>query len=373
MTFAAPPEHDALREAVRAFLAETTPEAEVRRLMDTARGHDPDVWARMSAQLGLPGLVIPERYGGAGYGHAELGVVMEEMGRALAPAPLFASVALAANLLLSCADDDACATYLPGVAAGTTLATVALTEGSGRWDADGVTCAAARSDGGWRLTGEKTYVVDGHIADVILVVARAPSGIGVFAVDGDAPGLSRTPLTTLDRTRKQARLTLDATPARQVGEDGGGWPAVARTLDLAAVALAAEQAGGAARVLDMAVGYAKTRMQFGRPIGSFQAVKHMCADMLLEVESMTSAARYAAGAADTAGPQLPAVASLAGFTCSDSYVQVAATNIQVHGGIGFTWEHPAHLYLRRARTDAQLLGDPAYHRERYLRHIEGQR
>ena len=373
MAFAVRAEHDALRDSVRAFLADTAPEAEVRRLMDDARGHDPDVWARMSTQLGPPGLIVPETYGGAGYGHAELGIVMEEMGRALAPAPLFASVALAANLLLSCADDDACASYLPGIAAGTTLATVALTERAGRWDEGGVICAAARVDGAWRLTGEKTYVVDGHAADLILVVARGPSGIGVFAVDGAAPGLSRMPLTVLDRTRKQARLTFDATPARRIGVDGDGWPAVARMLDLAAVALAAEQAGGGARVLEMAVEYAKTRMQFGRPIGSFQAIKHMCADMLLEVESMTSAARYAAGAADAGDTELPAVASLAKFACSDSYVQVAATNIQVHGGIGFTWEHPAHLYLRRARTDAQLLGDPAYHRERYLRHIEGER
>ena len=375
MTFLVRPEHEELRASVRRFLADAVPESEVRRLMDDPRGHDPAVWTRLAGGLGLPGMIIPERYGGSGYGQAELAVAFEELGRALTPSPLYASVALAANLLLSCADEDARSTYLPGIASGETLATVAVAEppdrhpapasGSapGDWAPDVMTCAAEPGPEGWRVTGEKTYVVDGHVADLILVVARAPSGVQVFAVDGDAPGLTRTPLATLDRTRRLARLEFAGTPAHPVD---AAWPAVERMRDLATVALAAEQAGGAARVLEMAVDYAKTRVQFGRPIGSFQAVKHLCADLLVEVESLTSAARYAAGAADTGDPALPEVAALARFACADGYVKVAADNIQIHGGIGFTWEHPAHLYLRRARTDAYLLGTPAAARERYL-------
>jgi alkylation response protein AidB-like acyl-CoA dehydrogenase len=228
----------------------------------------------------------------------------------------------------------------------------------------GAGVVARRTDDGWRLTGTEPYVLDGHVADLVLVPARTTAGVALFAVEREASGLGRTLLTTADRTRRQARLTFTDTPGAPLD---GGLPAVERMLDLAAIALASEQAGGAARALEMSVGYAKTRVQFGRAIGSFQAVKHLCADLLLESESATSAARYAASAADEDAPDLPALASLVRFSCSDSFVKVAADTIQIHGGIGFTWEHPAHLYLRRARTSALLLGDPAFHRERYLR------
>jgi len=195
------------------------------------------------------------------------------------------------------------------------------------------------------------------------VAARTGAGVSIFAVDGTASGLTRTPLATMDQTRKQAKLTFDNTPAKLIGTEGEGWTVLAKTLDLAAVALAAEQVGGAQKVLEMAVQYAKDRVQFGRPIGSFQAIKHKCADMLLEVESAKSAAYYAGWAAAEDSEELPVVASLAKAYCSDAYFHAAAENIQIHGGIGFTWEHDAHLYFKRAKSSELMLGDPTYHRE----------
>ncbi|MCU4187387.1 acyl-CoA/acyl-ACP dehydrogenase [Acidiferrimicrobium sp. IK] len=363
MNFAFSDEQEELRKAVRRFCEDKSPEAEVRRLMETTEGYDPAVWKQMGDQLGLQGLAIPEEYGGSGYSFVELVVVLEEMGRALLCSPYFSSVGLAANLLLASGDDGAKKEYLPGIAAGTTIATVALAEASGRWDEAGVTLQAAGSGAGWTLTGEKLYVLDGHTASLVLVAARSVAGVSVFAVDRAAPGFTATPLSTMDQTRKQARLTFEGTPARLVGADGGGWAALAKMLDLAAVALAAEQVGGAQKVLEMAVEYAKVRVQFGRPIGSFQAIKHKCADMLLEVESAKSAAYYAGWAAGEDNDELPVVASLAKSYCSEAYFHTAAENIQVHGGIGFTWEHPAHLYFKRAKSSELLFGDPTYHRE----------
>jgi alkylation response protein AidB-like acyl-CoA dehydrogenase len=274
--FAFTEEQEQLHAAVRRFLTEKSPESEVRRLMETVPGYDAGVWRQAARQLGLTGLAIPEKFGGSGSGYVELTVVFEEMGRALLCAPFFATVALAANLLLSIDDEIAKADYLPGLASGDVIATVALAEPSGRWDEAGVSLAATGSAGGWTLTGEKLYVLDGAVAGLFLVVARTPAGVSVFAVESGAPGLTVQPLATVDQTRKQARVLLDATPARLLGAEGAGWPAVSRMLDLAAVALAAEQVGGAQRVLDMAVDYAKTRVQFGKPIGSFQAIKHKC-------------------------------------------------------------------------------------------------
>jgi alkylation response protein AidB-like acyl-CoA dehydrogenase len=363
VNFAFSEEQEELRKAVRRFLDDKSPEAEVRRLMDTTEGYDPAVWSQMADQLGLQGLIIPEEFGGSGYTYVELIVVLEEMGRALLCSPYFSSVALAANLLLVAGDDSAKKDYLPGIASGSTIATVALAEASGRWDEEGVTLEASGSGGSWALSGEKLYVLDGHTADLILVAARSGSGISVFAVDKGASGLTATPLSTMDQTRKQAKLTFDDTPGRLVGADGSGWASISKMLDLAAVALAAEQVGGAQKVLDMAVEYAKVRVQFGRPIGSFQAIKHKCADMLLEVESAKSAAYYAGWAAAEDNDELPVVASLAKSYCSEAYFHATAENIQIHGGIGFTWEHPAHLYFKRAKSSELLFGDPTYHRE----------
>ncbi len=363
MNFAFSEEQEELRRAVHRFLEDKSPMTEVRRLMETTEGYDPAVWEQMANQLGLQGMAIPEEYGGAGFGYVELIVVFEEMGACLVCAPYFSTVALASNCLLSCGDESAKKDYLPGIASGETIATLAITEDSGRWDLQGVTLAARRQGDGWVLDGHKMFVIDGHSASLVLVAARSEAGVSLFAVEGDAAGVTRTPLATMDQTRKQARLEFSSTPARLLGGDGTAGPVLTRTLDLAAVALAAEQVGGAQRCLDMSVEYAKTRIQFGRPIGSFQAIKHKCADMLLEVESAKSAAYYAGWAAAEDSDELPVVASLAKSYCSEAYFHAAAENIQIHGGIGFTWEHDAHLYFKRAKSSELLLGDPTYHRE----------
>ncbi|MFI8073559.1 acyl-CoA dehydrogenase family protein [Streptomyces sp. NPDC086033] len=372
MDFAFSEEQEELGRTVRAFLARTSPETETRRLMETPEGFDRALWRRMGTELGLQGLAVPEEYGGAGCGPVEVGVVMEEMGRALLCAPFLSSAVLATTTLLRCADEDARKRLLPGLASGELVGTLALTEDSARWDAAGVELTARESNGSWLLSGHKTFVLDGATADVVLTVARTGDGIGIFWVDGDATGLTRTPLPTMDPTRRQARLDYQDVPATRLRTHGDGWDLVEQVLDRAAVALAAEQVGVASRALDMAVEYAKVRHQFGRPIGSFQAVKHLLADVLLEVESARAAAHYALLASEnseSADPELPAVASLAKAFCSDACVQAAQENIQVHGGIGFTWEHPAHLYLKRAKTSQLLFGDPAYHRELLARRI----
>jgi len=363
MNFAFSEEQEELRSALRRFLQEKSPETEVRRLMETTEGYDPAVWSQMADQLGLQSLTIPEAYGGSGFTYVELIVVLEEMGAALLCAPYFSTVALAANALLTSGDEKAKETYLPGIASGETIATLAITEESGRWDLDAVTLDAQPQADGYVLNGTKMYVLDGHVANLILVVGRTRSGLSLFAVPDDAPGLERTALATMDQTRKQARLELHDTPATLVGEEGAAAQGLSKTLDLVAVALAAEQVGGAQRCLDSAVDYAKTRIQFGRPIGSFQAIKHKCADMLLEVESAKSAAYYAGWAAAEDSEELPVVASLAKSYCSEAYFHAAAENIQIHGGIGFTWEHHAHLYFKRAKSSELLFGDPTYHRE----------
>jgi alkylation response protein AidB-like acyl-CoA dehydrogenase len=362
-------EQEELRRTMRRFCEDRSPSAEVRRLMASTDGYSPPVWEQMATQLGLQSLTIPERYGGAGFGYVELCIILEEMGRTLLCAPYFATVAMAANALLSSGDDDACATYLPSIATGETIATLALAEDSGRWDADGIRLAAARAGDGWQLEGHKSFVVDGAIANLVLVAARTSAGISLFAVEGQASGMTRTPLLTLDQTRKLARVEFARTPARLVGGDGQAWPGLSRALDLAAIALAAEEVGGAQRCLDMSVDYARVRYQFGRPIGSFQAIKHKCADMLLQVESARSAAQYAARSAAGDSEEVPVVASLSKATCSDAYFYTAAENIQIHGGIGFTWDHDAHLYFKRAKSSQLFLGDTAYHREQLAQRI----
>jgi len=363
VNFAFSEEQEELRRTVRAFLEDKSPSAEVRRLMETTEGYDPAVWEQMGSQLGLQGLAIPEEYGGSGYSYVELIVVLEEMGRALLAAPYFSTVALAANAILHSGDDAAKKELLPGIASGETIATLAMTEDNGRWDAEGITATATKSGDGYTIDGHKMFVLDGHTANLIIVAAKTGDSISLFTAAGDADGLSRTPLATMDQTRKQARLEFSGTPAKLLGTEGEGWNVLSRVLDLAAVALAAEQVGGAQKCLDMSVDYAKVRVQFGRPIGSFQAIKHKCADMLLEVESAKSAAYYAGWAAAELNDELPTVASLAKAYCSDAYFHAAAENIQIHGGIGFTWEHDAHLYFKRAKSSQLLLGDPTYHRE----------
>jgi alkylation response protein AidB-like acyl-CoA dehydrogenase len=368
VNFAFSDEQEELRQTVRRFLEGKSPSAEVRRLMESPEGNDPAVWKQMGQELGLQGLHIPEEYGGQGFTFVELAIVLEEMGRVLLCAPYFASVVLAANAILNVGTDAQKAALLPGIASGETIATLAFTEPNGKWDSAGITMEARADGDGYVLDGEKMFVIDGHTADLIVVAARltgtsGTDGIAFFTVDGDAAGLTRTALATMDQTRKQARLEFVGVHATPLGEPGAGWPALSKTLDQAAVGLANEMIGGAQFVLDMSVEYAKVRVQFGRPIGSFQAIKHKCADMLLEVESGKSAAYYAAWAAAEDNEELPVVAALAKAYISDAYFHCAAENIQIHGGIGFTWEHDAHLYFKRAKSSEIFLGDATYHRE----------
>jgi alkylation response protein AidB-like acyl-CoA dehydrogenase len=362
-------EQQALRNAVADLLARHSDEARVRALMATDTGFDPAVWRELAA-MGLTGLLIAEQYGGSGAGPVEMGIAMEEMGRALLVGPYLSTAVLVPSLLAELGDVAECAAVLPRIAAGDVIATVAFAEdGSARLPATIATSAGAIGDA-WHITGYKHFVLDGELANLLYVLADTDAGPAVFAADAGAAGLDITPLTTVDPTRKQSRLQFVDTPARLVGRLGAGVEAFTAALDRAAVALLSEQAGGARRAVEMATEYAKTRYQFGRAIGSFQAVKHMCADMLLEAESAVSAARFVAGSFAERNPSLIADLALAQAYCSDAFVSVAADNIQVHGGIGFTWEHPAHLYLRRARSDAQLLGSPSWHRERYLQQVE---
>ncbi len=363
MNFAFTEEQEELRKTVRSFLESKSSEAAVREQMETEDGFDAAVWSQMGEQLGLQGLHIPEEYGGSGYTYVELGIVLEEMGRSLLCAPFFSSVVLAANTLIHSGDEAAKKAHLPGIAAGSTIATLAYTEPSGKWDESGVTMQATAAASGYTLSGTKMFVIDGHCADLIIVAARTAGGVSLFAVEGAAAGLTRTSLSTMDQTRKQAKLDFDNTPATLIGAEGKGWDVLSTVLDLAAVGLAAEQVGGAQKVLEMAVEYAKVRVQFGRPIGSFQAIKHKCADMLLEVESAKSAAYYGMWCAAELNDELASVASLAKAYCSEAYFHATAENIQIHGGIGFTWEHPAHLYFKRAKSSELLFGDPTYHRE----------
>ncbi len=368
MNFAFSEEQEELRQTVRRFLDDKSPETEVRRLMETTEGYDEAVWKQMGQELGLQSIAIPEEYGGQGFSFIELGIVLEEMGRVLLCAPYFSSIVLAANAILAAGTEAQCKELLPDIASGEKIATLAFTEANGRWDTEGVEMIATESGGSWTLTGEKMFVLDGHTADVVVVLARTAGssgadGLAFFTVAGDADGLTRTALSTMDQTRKQAKLNFENVSASPLGEPGAGADALTKTLDLASVALSNEMVGGAQFVLDQSVQYAKDRVQFGRPIGSFQAIKHKCADMLLEVESSKSAAYYASWAAAEDDEELATVAPLAKAYCSDAYFHCTAENIQIHGGIGFTWEHPAHLYFKRAKSSEIFLGDATYHRE----------
>jgi alkylation response protein AidB-like acyl-CoA dehydrogenase len=362
-----------LRESVSRFLADRMPLPRVRELMESADGSDEKIWSYAGSQLGLQGIAIPEQYGGGGFSFVEQAIVLEELGAALYPGPYLASAVLAATALLASTDEAAKRDLLPGIATGSTVATLAFTEDNGSWEPDAIRLAATRDGDGWRLDGHKSFVLDGHRADLILALARTGDGLSLFAVDARAAdpgdGLARKQLQTLDQTRRLGRLEFSALPARLIGAPGEGGQILDRTLDVAAIALAAEQLGGAQRALDMAVAYAKIRHQFGRPIGSFQAIKHRCADLLLEVESLRSAVSYAAAALAEDSAEVPVLAALVKALASDTYFHVAAENIQIHGGIGFTWEHDAHLYFKRAKSSELFLGDASYHRERLATRI----
>ena len=358
MAFAFTEEQEALRTSARQFLESRSDPAAVRAAMSTDRGWSEDLWAQVGGELGWTSLIVPEAYDGAGLGYVALVALMEELGRALYCGPYFSTIALAANAILVAGDDDAKKAYLPGIAAGETTATLAWADG----DAPAV---AVRQGGDWLLSGHKRRVVDGHTADLLIVEARTDDRPQLFAIGAQSEGVERRALPTMDMTRKLAEIHLDRVRVPDAAHLGtGGHAVLTRILDRASVALAAEQVGGAEACLDLATEYAKVREQFGQPIGSFQAIKHKCADMLLQVESARSAAYYAGWAVDHAPEEVAEVAPVARAYCSQAYFQCAGESIQIHGGIGFTWEHPAHLYFKRARASAALLGSASATRDR---------
>ena len=357
---------------LRRFLQDKSPPSVVRRLMESEAGWERDSWRELNQQLGLTGVHIPEEYGGQGFGFVELGIVLEEMGRALLCAPYFSTTVLAATAIMNAGSKAQQEALLPPIALGEVVATLAFTEPNGGWDASGIEMTASPDGRKFRLDGVKSFVLDGHTADLIVVAARAPGssgedGVSLFTTPGDAPGLRRRALKVLDPTRKQARLEFDGVAANLLGELGGGAGPLARTLTQAAACLASEMVGGAERLRVSALDYANLRMQFGRPIASFQSMKHKQADMLVDVELAKSAAYAAASAAAEDDPEFPAIASLAKACASEAYVQTAINTIQIHGGIGFTWDNDTHLWFKRAKSSEAFLGDPAWRRERMLR------
>jgi alkylation response protein AidB-like acyl-CoA dehydrogenase len=372
MQFSFTSEQEEFRSVLRRFLEEKSPPTVVRRLMETEAGWQRESWRELNQQLGLTAVHIPEAYGGQGFGFVELGIVLEEMGRALLCAPYFSSTVLAATAIINAGTEAQKRTLLPDIAAGEVVATLAFTEPNGRWDTAGVETTATAVGGGFRLDGVKSFVLDGHTADMIVVLARRPGsvaddGLSCFAVAGDARGLQRRALKVMDPTRKQARLEFRSVEAELLGEEGGAAAPFQRTILQAAVCLANEMVGGAERLRQSALDYANLRVQFGRAIASFQSMKHKQADMLVDVELAKSAAYAAASAAAEDDAELPALASLAKACASDAYMQTAIHTIQIHGGIGFTWDNDTHLWFKRAKSSEVFLGDATYHRELMMR------
>jgi alkylation response protein AidB-like acyl-CoA dehydrogenase len=361
-------EQEALRDVMRGFLQKYSTESDVRTVMDGDEGYDAAAWRTAAEQIGVQGLAIPEEMGGGGFGFDELSIVMEESGRTLFPAPLLSTAVLATSALLSVGGSHA-GELLARIAGGDLIATVAVSEAKLHWDPTDITTVAEESGGRWVLSGAKPYVLDGAQAGVIIVAARTTAGLSLFAVESGADGLTADPLDSMDKTRRMAAVSFDNTPAVLLGDDGTGWEALSGVYDHALAALACEQVGGAQAALEMTVEYLNVRHQFGRPIGSFQAIKHRCADLLVEVESARSAAAYASAAVAAGSDDASVAASIAKVYCSQAFYHVAAETIQMHGGIGFTWEHPAHLYFKRAKSSEALFGWPADHRDRIAKLI----
>ncbi|RSN72124.1 acyl-CoA dehydrogenase family protein [Actinomadura sp. WAC 06369] len=363
MYFALSEEQAALDAAVRSLLERRGDGAAVRRAVESPRGHDPDLWSTLCEQIGAAALAIPEEYGGAGFSLLETHVVLERLGYALTPSPLLGSAVLGAQAVLRSGDVGACARLLPGIAAGTSLAALAWASSDGHWRPDGSDVRAADVGGGAALSGTSHLVLDGAEADVLLVVAaRETGGVGLYEVDPGAGGVRRTPVTGLDLTLRFARIDFDAAPARPLCADARGL--LARLRDVAAVAVTALQVGAAQRGLDMTVAYAKEREQFGRPIGSFQALKHRMADMLVHVETSRTLSWAAAWSVSRDAPDFGERAAMAKAWCSDALNAVAAETVQLHGGIAITWEHDAQMLFKRAHATSQLFGQPHEHRRR---------
>ena len=371
MNFGFSEEQEMLRDATRRFLDNECPSSFVRKMMEDDSAHATEMWKKVAEQ-GWPAILIDEAHGGVGGSFLDMVVILEEMGRSLLPGPFLATALLGTPAILAAGSDEQKNAILPGVAAGETILSLALAEQSGRYDAGGVALAATPKGEDFLLSGEKFFVPDAQVADQIVVVARtgqgaaAEDGISLFVVDAKAPGVTVTQLKTVDMTRRQCHVAFQdvAVPAAQVlGQVGAGWPIVQRTLDQAMAGLCAEMVGTGQQALDMAVAYAKERVQFGKPIGSFQAVKHKCVDMMVQVENARSLTYYAAWTVDENVPEARQAVPMAKAYCSDMCKTVTSEAIQVHGGIGFTWEHDMHLFYRRGLASEAAFGSAPVHRE----------
>jgi alkylation response protein AidB-like acyl-CoA dehydrogenase len=363
VSYAPTEEQELIRSTARQFLEQRLGMEKVRELMMSDEGFDPVIWKEM-ADLGWTGLAIAEENGGSGLSPVEMGVLLEEMGRLVTPGPFFASAVVATTTIQELATPAQEADLLPGLASGETIATLAIFEEARNWSAHSPATTAIHGGEGWVLEGAKRAVVGGSEADLFLVTAATEDGVAVFVVDAQSDGVQIAEERVLDPTRRQARVDLDSVTVDDSSRLGEGDAAsgLGRVLSVTTTALAAEQVGGAQRCMEMSVEYAKSRYQFGRPIGSYQAIKHRCANMLMKVEHARSSAHYAARVTDDPD-ELAIAAPLAGSVASEAYVWVAGENIQVHGGIGFTWEHDAHIYLKRAKASSLLFGDPRHHRD----------
>jgi alkylation response protein AidB-like acyl-CoA dehydrogenase len=369
MDFGFSEEQEMLRSSARDFLTKEAPMTYVRKMMDDDRGYTDEVWRKM-AGLGWMGLILPEAHGGSGLDFVDMVVVLEEMGRAVLPGPFFSTVILAGIAITEGGSADQKAKYLPKIADGSLKATLAHLEPSGRWDAEGIQLTAKESGGKWQLDGTKLFVPDANVADLFVVAARTSGkgadGVTLFLVDAKASGVGVTMLKTMDQTRKLGEVTFKNVTVGAdavLGKVGGGWGLLERVADRAKVGLAAEMCGGAQKVLEMSVEYAKVREQFGKPIGSFQAIQHKCANMLVEVESSKSITYYAAWAVANDVAEAPLAAAMAKAYTSDAYRHTAGEGIQIHGGIGFTWEHDMHIFFKRAKSSEVTFGDATWNRE----------
>jgi alkylation response protein AidB-like acyl-CoA dehydrogenase len=367
MKFSFSAEQEEFRSVIRRFLEAKSPTTAVRKVMEGDVGYDPDVWKSLANDLGLTALHIPEEYGGAGFGVTELAIATEEMGRALLCAPFFASAVMAATTILQAGTDEQKAFYLPGLASGETIGTLAIAEPNGGWDGESLSMSATTYGDVYRLHGTKSYVLDGMNANLIVVAVRMANGhLGLFVVRDLEDGVTRTPLQSMDPTRRLARIDFDNTPAVLLGSTEEGEEAYAKVFDTMVACLAAEMVGGAERLREDALEYVTMRVQFGRSIASFQVTKHKAADMLLEVELAKSAAYAAATALDDGDADASAVVSLAKATAADTYMQTAVHAVQMHGGIGFTYDNDTQMWFKRAKASEVFLGDANWHRERMM-------
>jgi alkylation response protein AidB-like acyl-CoA dehydrogenase len=355
-------ERNELRDSARALLGRESSSARVRALLDDPLGHDPVLWRQM-AELGWVGLLVPERFGGMGAGFGEVAVIAGELGRHLTASPFLAGAVLATSVLVLAGSDEQRARWLPGFADGTHLGTVALTGPTGRPDPELVGVTETPAGERIRLDGMAAFVPDAPVADVVFVAALAGETVSFFEVARDSPGVSVEPMASIDHTRRLASVSLDGVVVEGTARLPGGDVSDA-LLDRAVTVLAADGVGGATRVLELSVEYAKQRVQFGRPIGSFQAIKHKLADMFVRTQSASVAVEAAADALDDDPDSARRLTAIAGSSARDAFVSVAGDAVQTHGGIGFTWEHDCHLFLKRAQLDAAWFGDTAAHRER---------